>query len=633
LPTTFVLPNGLTYAGTWTWQYSIAGTTYPVGGRDTYLGPVVVTQRHNPVSVTYLNNLGYANTSNVLFYAASVDQTIHWADPLGCMMTPGCNRFLNYVGPIPTVTHLHGGEVPSDFDGTPDQWFTNPMGIKGPSYRSDMNFAIPSNGAVYTYPNGQEAAPLWFHDHVLGVTRLNVYAGLAALYMLTDPLNEPAGLPAPVPIAIQDRMFDTNGQLYFPNLGINPTVHPFWIPEFFGDVIVVNGKSWPKMQVEPRRYRLVLLNGSNARFYTLSISESTGRKTRGSRPGPAFYQIGSDGGYLNSPVMLNQITIAPGERSDVIVDFSAFAGKNLIMKNSAKAPFPAGTPADPQTVGQVMMFQVSATPVADASCNPALGGCARPTPIVDIKPAQGAVPVRRLTLNEVMGAGGPLEVLVNNTKWDGLLSANIANQFADGISELPRVGATEIWEIVNLTADTHPIHLHLVQFQLINRQDFQTRNYQKVYNAAFGTTGTAPLPVGCVAGQYCPAYGPPLPYGNCYDPITKNPIPGAVCGGNPDVTPFLGAIRLPDPNEVGWKDTFRMNPGQVTRIAVRWAPQDILAGGVTAGTNLYPFDPTGLTQYAVDSLGVLVNGPGYVWHCHILDHEDNEMMRPYYPVP
>jgi FtsP/CotA-like multicopper oxidase with cupredoxin domain len=216
------------------------------------------------------------------------------------------------------------------------------------------------------------------------------------------------------------------------------------------------------------------------------------------------------------------------------------------------------------------------------------------------------VPVRRLTLNEVLGAGGPLEVLLNNTKW------------RDPVTERPRVGATEIWEIVNLTADTHPIHLHLVQFQLINRQRFQLNKYLKVYGASFA------------GGAYVPAVGPPLPYGDCYDPITHAPLPGAVCGGNPDVTPFLQQSPVPpDPNEVGWKDTFRMNPGEVTRIAVRWAPQDVLSS--TAGTNSYPFDPSAAIG-TTDVFG-FPGGPGYVWHCHIIDHEDNEMMRPYLVAP
>lgn len=576
------------------------------GYNNSYPGPTVVAKRGVPAWVTYNNNI----INPLLLQYLAVDQTLHWADPLGlnCMMNPANPAcFLPYNGPVPVSVHLHGGEVPAAFDGGPDSWFTPGLGITGPGFVTN----------VFNYPNGQEPTSMFYHDHALGVTRLNVFAGLAAFYLVTGTpgVDEPLNLPSAsydIGLAIQDRMFDTNGQWFFPNLGINPTVHPFWIPEFFGDAILVNGKTWPFLNVEPRRYRFHLLNGSNARFYTLSIVQDAGAgKGIGNRRGPIFYQIGSDGGYLDLPVPLTQLTIAPGERADVIVDFSGFAGATLVMTNSAKAPFPNGAPPDPKTVGQIMQFRV-VLPLAsiDTSCNPALGQCARPTPIVNIKPAPGTVPVRRLTLNEVMGPGGPLEVLLNNTKWSAPYTEN------------PRVGATEIWEIINLTADTHPIHLHLVQFQLVNRQNIQTGKYLAAYDAAFP------------GGAYIPASGPPMPYGACYD-AAGNPIPGAVCGGNPDPTPFLmGAPLPPDPNETGWKDTFRMNPGQITRVAVRWAPQDAPVAGTpcplpptppqpncvpSAGVNLYPFDPTTF--------------PGYVWHCHIIDHEDNEMMRPYPVLP
>jgi len=621
LPTTFLLPNGLMYAGTWTWQYSITGTIYPVGGRDTYLGPAILAQRNNPVTVTYVNNLGFSNTSNVLFYGASVDQTLHWADPLGCMMAPTCNRFLNYVGPIPAVTHLHGGEVPSDFDGGPEQWFTSDWVYKGMNYRT-ANLPVPTNGAVYTYPNSQEAAPIWFHDHALGATRLNVYAGLAGGYLIADPANEPTNLPGPVPLVIQDRMFDTNGQLYFPNLGINPTIHPFWIPEFFGDVIVVNGKSWPKMNVDPKRYRFIILNGSNARFYELSLG----------RGGPDMWVIRTDGGYLDTPVKItypNKLLIAPGERYEVSIDFKNFAGKTLTITNTAKAPYPKGAAPDPQTVGQIMQFVVSLNVVTDGTCDPALAGCARPTAMVRLPgtplgPAISATNVqatRKLTLNEVMGAAGPLEVLVNNTKWDGTLSPN-----AGGITEHPRVGSTEVWEIINLTADAHPIHLHLVQFQLISRQPFNVSGYSKAYNVLFPavTFNGITYP----GGVYIPGYGPSKLYGFYNTGATP------WLGGNPDATPFLqGKATPPNANEAGWKDTVIMYPGEVTRIAVRWASQDKTITGTFPGdTNAYPFDPTG-TPIAYDASGILANGPGYVWHCHIIDHEDNEMMRPYTVAP
>jgi len=628
LPSTVVLPIG-TYTGTWTWQYSIPGTVYPAvpGGRDTYLGPVILAQRGNPVNVTYENNLGYANSSQVLFYASSLDQTLHWADPYCCMMG-NCNRFLNYTGRIPAVVHLHGGEVESRFDGGPDSWFTADA-LEGATHdhMATYNAVGPAFTAAnpftktYYYPNGQEAAPIWYHDHTLGATRLNVYAGLAGGYLIQDPpgIESQRNLPPPVPIVIQDRIFDTNGQLYFPALGLNPMVHPFWLPEFFGDTIVVNGKAWPRMTVEARRYRFVFLNGSNARFYELSLG----------RNAPPFWVIGTDGGYLAAPVPIsfpNRLLIAPGERYEVIIDFTGLTGSIFTVTNTAKAPYPKGVTPDPQTVGQIMQFSVGAV-AADTTCNPAVaagpGSCTlRPGTTLQqlVNFTTGALmtgvnQTRQLTLNEVMGMGGPLEILVNNTKWDGKNAAGpIPGSVLVGanyVTELPRRGSTEIWEVVNLTADAHPIHLHLVQFQLISRQNFNVSAYNKAYAAVF-PGGVSPVDgLTYPAGVFIPGFGPPLNY-----------LTGTLgkLGGNPDAALFLqGKPTTALPYERGWKDTVIMYPGQVTRIAVRWAPTDALVGSTTAGTEAYPFDST--------------SGPGYVWHCHIIDHEDNEMMRPYAVAP
>lgn len=594
-------------AGSYVWGYKISNGVVTRGPLfPTY---TIEAQRNVPTTVKYVNNL----TANPLLQQyLTVDQTIHWADPLGNMML---KPMVPFQGPAPITVHLHGGEVPSEYDGGPDSWFTPGLAYTGPGFVSD----------TYTYPNGQEPATLWFHDHVLGMTRLNVYAGLAGFYFLRDPNSLDTGLvtagglpagPQEIEIVIQDRQFDTNGQLLFPDgypAGLNgpppnPTVHPFWNPEFFGDVIVVNGKAWPYLNVEPRRYRFRFLNGSNARFYQLSL----GTKLQ-------FWQIGTDGGLLDAPVMVNQLFIAPGERADIIIDFAAVAGQNIIMTNSAKAPFPKGASADPKTTGQIMQFRVGRTVTGgtDTSFNPAaigaiLRGGTSPQPSIIRLASAGTVATgvtpdatRKLTLIEIAGPGGPLEVLVNNTKGDGTLSPN-----AGGITEMPRVGSTEVWEIINLTADAHPVHIHLVQFQLINRQAFNVTAYRKAYDALFpaATFNGITYP----GGVFIPEYGPPKAY-NFYAP--------GWLGGNPDVTPYLqDGIILPDPNENGWKDTFKMFPGQVTRIVVRWAPQDVAVGGVSAGTNLYPFDPT-------------TGGPGYVWHCHIIDHEDNEMMRPYTVAP
>jgi FtsP/CotA-like multicopper oxidase with cupredoxin domain len=408
------------------------------------------------------------------------------------------------------------------------------------------------------------------------------------------------------------------------------------------------------------------LNGSNARAYEMFLVDP---KTK--VMGPPMWVIGTDGGYLDNPVkidpnapkgQLQRLTMLPGERYEVIIDFNDptwraqnpnFSG-SLILKNVAKTPYPGGETPEGSTLGQMMKFVVGAPPQSDPSYNPRTDGPIRQgaQKIVRlVNPATGTLAAgvtpnvtRQLTLNEIMGMpqtainpitgelvnyeGGPLEILVNNTKWDGrhavgaedgmyvtepipgFVPDNPNSSVISYLSELPKEGETEIWEIVNLTADAHPIHFHLVQFQLLNRQAFNTNHYPSVYAAAFPGGGYdrmtgQPYP----AGVFMPAWGPPLDY------YSGNP---RAVGGNPDITPYLqGPIRPPLANEAGWKDTVIMLPGQVTRVVVRWAPTDKLVGD----TNLhYPFDPA-------------VNEAGYVWHCHIIDHEDNEMMRPDKVVP
>jgi len=584
----------------------------------------VVARRGQPLNVTYENKLDGETYASVNLTA---DQTLHWADPLMNMTMP----MTPYTGPIPVSPHLHGGEVASESDGGPDSWFTPGYAITGPSWK----VGVDQN---YSYLNTQEEATLWYHDHGLGVTRLNVYAGLAGFYFLRGPQEEadklpgwsgddlvqevvpvgktgpfnPNPYPPEIEVVFQDRMFDTNGGLYFPNLPTNPMVHPYWTPEFIGNIITVNGKTWPYLSVAPRKYRFRLLNGSNARFYEMDFNGPSSGKIA-----PTITQIGTDGGLLDAPVVIaGKLLMAPGERADVVIDFSKSApGAVWTLQNSAKVPYPNGTAPKPSTVGQLMQFIVSGKMVSAA--NPAIAGVdkslvpasLRATPLVKLVNYATGTPTitpavkRQLTLNEVMGMGGPLEVLVNNSKWD------MNGMMVDGLgeTELPTEGTTELWQIINTTADAHPMHLHLVQFQLVSRQPYNVNSYLKTYAAAFpgGTIGTPPVTY--LPGVYMPAYGPPLPYN------TPN-LDGAV-GGNPAVIPFLqGKPRVANLNEQGWKDTFIAYPGEVTTFAIRFAPTDIPAT-TPATSALFAFDPS--------------LGPGYVWHCHIIDHEDNEMMRPY----
>jgi FtsP/CotA-like multicopper oxidase with cupredoxin domain len=641
-----VLPPGTFAPGeqptTRVWGY-IAGAC-PATPRDTYIGPVIVNTRGTPTPITWTNDLGSTANSGLLAYKKSVDQTLHWADPFGldCNMNegipePGSPCAQNYAGPIPAVAHLHGGEVPPELDGGPDAWFTGVGGLKGHAYYTFP--AAADNQATYRYPNTQEAAPLWFHDHTLGATRLNVFAGLAGSYLLVDPnLQLPANLPGPaeiIPIVLQDRMFDTNGQLLFPagRAGDAPNPeHPYWVPEFVGDTIVVNGKAWPYLEIQAKRYRFLFLNGSNARTYEMFLSNPARQGN-----GPAMFVIGTDGGYLDAPVKIDprlgqKLVMMPGERYEVIVDFAGFRGTNLILRNTGRTPYPKGTPPQGSTLGRLLQFRVGAGPVSDSSYDPASGaplrsGDQRIVRLAD--PASGALApgvaadeTRQLTLNEIIGpkseefdpetgelvefSGGPLEVLVNNTSWPGI-SARPYGDFTPVTvggnttyySELPVEGDTELWEIVNLTADAHPIHLHLVQFQIVNRQRFNKTTYGAAYAAAFPS------------GDFEPEFGPPFDYR-----AANNPLSGGKVGGNPNVDPYLqGPAEPPLPNEAGWKDTVIVPPGMVTRIAVRWAPTDLPTTAPAADLH-YPFDPADGLKH------------GYVWHCHIIDHEDNEMMRP-----
>lgn len=538
-----VLPQPL--PATTVWGYGgairVKGTDSHVEFRS-YPGPTFEAVRGIPIEVTWTNDLDGSH----LF---PVDPTLHWANPNGMPMDPPMPwppfppGFGQAQYPVPIVTHLHGGEVRSDSDGHPEAWFTHD-GATGPAFRR----------RTLTYPNRQLPTTLWYHDHALGITRLNVVAGLAGFYLLRDPDDEIAHLlPSgryEIPLAIQDRSFRTDGSFFFPTVGINPMIHPYWVPEFIGNAIVVNGKAWPNLDVRGRQYRFRILNGSNSRFYNLNLSGML-----------SFTQIGSDGGYLPAPAVLDEILLAPGERADVLIDFSHLAtGTKVLMRNTAPAPFPGGDAPDPDTVGQIMQFTVVS----------GRRGTPHPLPptLIHIPKLYPNSPSRTLTLNEVMGPDGPVAVLLNGQRW------------SSPVTEMPRVGSTEDWELVNMTADTHPIHLHLVQFQLASRQSLDVERYAADWARLNGEPPLAEPTISLCIGPY-----------------------------------LLGGPQPPASNEKGWKDTVRANPGEVTRIRVRYAPQHLDPSETVPGINPYPFDPG--------------FGPGYVWHCHILDHEDNEMMRPY----
>jgi spore coat protein A, manganese oxidase len=524
-------------------------------------GPSFEAQKGVPIKVKYVNDL----TQSHMF---AIDPTIMWANPNN-MATPSSPfpgfppGFPTAQSPIPICVHLHGGEVQATVDGGPDAWFTN-NGIHGSEYYTAE--PTDANAAVYQYPNSQEAATLWYHDHALGMTRLNVVAGMAGFYLLRDNTDKVAtNLPKgkyEVPLAIQDRTFNDDGTFNFPIEPTNPEVHPYWGPEFFGDTIMVNGLVWPKMNVDRAAYRFRILDGSTARFYNLSFSN-----------GMPFTVIGTEGGYLKAPATVQNFLIAPGERFDVLADFSNVpAGTEVTLLNSASAPFPDGDPVDPATTGQIMKFVVGSkngqkAKNLPAALNPTLTGAFPNLPSPTLN--------RSLVLTEVMGEGGPLELLLDGQKYDA------------AISELPRQGTTEEWVIANPTADTHPIHLHLVQFQVVKRQQYDAVAHNNAWMAANQEAGNGEAP-----------------------PWTGPTVNVNVTDINPDTgMPYLfGPEIFPDATEQGWKDTVKMNPGEVTWIRVRFTSQNGAA---------FSFDPT---------VGY------YVWHCHIIDHEDNEMMRKYQVV-
>ena len=398
MPSTF-LPG--TYQGTWVWGYQTDGyeTWDGANPASTYINPVVVALRDTPTKIKWVNELGTGADSN-LYWQDWTDQTLHWADPFH-LAHDDPDRFLHYTGQVPAVAHLHGGEVPPQLDGGPDAWFTTapPLGgvQHGHAYWPGAG-GSGGNTSVYNYPNTQEAAPIWFHDHALGITRINVYAGIAGAYLLLEQdSNSPTGFTWPidptriVPIVIQDRMFDTNGQLYFPAgppFSPNFNVHPFWVPEFEGDVICVNGKVWPRLTVDNKRYAFWFLNGSNARTYNMFLTDPVSKNF-----GPPIWVIGTDGGLLDAPVKLdpispnkdiNSLTMMPGERYLAIIDFAGYeagvVGPNgaaysgsWLLKNNAKTPFPAGVAPDGNTTGRVMKFVVNlASTLPDEAYNPAL---------------------------------------------------------------------------------------------------------------------------------------------------------------------------------------------------------------------------------------------------------------------
>ena len=600
-----ILPAGL--PATTVWGY---GPVSAQNGPAIFNAPsLTIEAKYNkPVRIKWINELVDAN-GNYLPHLLPVDPTLHWANPpqgsdpaygSGAkdsrptfMSTPG-----RYTGPVPIVTHVHGAVgVGDESDGYTEAWYLPaanniPIGYatKGTWYNFFAGKAATKFGeiwgsgfATFQYPNPDRASTNWYHDHALGMTRLNVYAGPAGFYIirggpsdmvLDSRFNTAAVLPGPapalgdapgttyyeIPIAIQDRSFNTDGSLFYPDTREffdeivgeyipDGDFSPIWQPEFFGNMMMINGNTWPFQAVEQRRYRLRFLNGCQSRFLILDFSAI---------PGVEVWMIGNEGGFLDAPLNLtasngNRLLMGLAERADVIVDFTNVPVGNYVLGNvGPDEPFGGGVPgldfdvADPASTGQVMEFQVVPAVAPDPSTPPQFL----------VLPAAPALPTatvtRPLALIEEAGFGvdaynneveGPVEALLGNVNGDPNVAPGmfVKKFWMDAVTENPALGATEVWEIYNTTGDAHPMHVHEAAFEVVNRQDIFVDE----------TNGTVQVVPGSV----------PMP---------------------------------PEPWETGYKDTVTAYPGQVTRIRAQFN---------TAGQ--------------------------YVWHCHIVEHEDNEMMRPY----
>ncbi|MDZ4799734.1 MAG: multicopper oxidase domain-containing protein [Bryobacteraceae bacterium] len=502
----------------WTYEVPIRETTHQFhadlpatrlwGYNGMIPGPSFEVRSGEPIQVRFPNEL--TSEQHLLSYA--IDPTLHGAQP--------------GMPEVRTVVHLHGGKVLPDSDGHPEAWYTRQTKQRGKSFTDDL----------YYYPNDQPATALWYHDHTIGVTRLNVLAGLAGLYTIRDADEDALNIPKgrfEVPLVLQDRVLRPDGSISYPPVGLT-TEHPVWQPDYFTDTPVVNGKVRPFLAVEPRKYRFRITNGSNSRYFNIRL-EVEGTTSQAAK----IVQIGADQGFLPAPVPLDTLLIAPGQRADVIVDFSALQGKNVLITTDAKTPY--GLPFDlpfpiPPPPSPMMQFRV-ANSVSSADT----------TAIPQVLPARPPIDASKATLTRdiVMvertnTIGSPTILLLENRMYD------------EPVGVMPKAGSTEIWRFINAVIGGHPQHVHLAHMQVIDRQAFNE-------------------PAWTATGNIVPL-GPPVP---------------------------------PAPNELNAPlDTVHVGFSEVVRVLVKF---DLPENAQVTPNQRFR----------------------YVHHCHILEHEDNEMMRPF----
>jgi len=702
-----ILPGGIwdalsgrtdNFPATTVWSYGRAADPLPdssaIGGaagvapapNSTFNYPAFTVENTTmvPTTVRWINDLVDKDPlsptfGNFLPHLFPVDQTLHWANPptANCTMMPAnrtdCETQIAapYTGPIPLVTHVHGAHVQPHSDGFPEAWWLPganniPAGysLTGSKFtQADNTNAVPGS-AFYSYENSQPASTLWYHDHALGMTRLNVYAGPAGFWLIRGGANDTvAGVlpgPAPsiaggdpnfnaavravireIPVAIQDRSFNLDGSLFYPTSrsffdgftgpyignpnftgpfdpGPPPTgpsdISGIWNPEAFFNTMVVNGTTWPRLETAPALYRLRLLNGCNSRFLNLSLRVVTSLGVDGV-PGTAddvlggelpFYQIGAEEGFLPQVVqiMTGFATPLPGngtvplpvaapspdrallmgnaERADVIVDFRGLAnGTRIRMINSAPdspfGDFPV-IPADPLTSGQVMDFIVNntLTQPSDATTTP---------PESLVLPAQAslgaATNTRKVSLNELVSD----QVCVEVDPLTGTVIRTIFSTTPGDPTFLATCAASPVAPgNVAIPAEPRQAQLGVLATDVLGNLSAVAKRWGDPITEApllnsieiweiFNVTADAhPIHLHMVSFQVVERQN--------FDLLTLLPVPGTV-------TPPL-------PTEAGYKDTVIAHPGQITRIKAK-------------------FDIAG----------------EYVWHCHIVEHEDNEMMRPF----